>query len=51
LFLILLLLPLDLIAAEFTLDGKMVVSVVTERTVSCGRYWILLKEERFPAEL
>ncbi len=49
-FLMAMLFPPCLMAAEFMLDGKKVVSEVTEKAVNCGRFNILLREERFPVK-
>ena len=50
LFLMAMLFPSCLMAAEFMLNGQKVVSEVTEKTVNCGRFNIVLREEHFPAE-
>jgi hypothetical protein len=50
LFLLAILLPANIYAAEFVLDGKKVVSTVNVRTVSCGKFSIVIEEEKFPRE-
>lgn len=49
-FLIIMLFPTCVMAAEFMIDGKKIVSEVTEKTVNCGHFSIVLRRERFPAE-
>lgn len=50
LLLIVFLIPSSLFAAEFKLDGKTVISYISEKTVDCGRFSILIKREKFPAK-
>lgn len=50
LFLLAVLLPANIFAAEFVLDGEKVVSTVNVQTVSCGKFSIIIEEEKFPSK-
>lgn len=50
LLLLAILLPANLLAAEFVLDGKKVISTINTRTVNCGKFSIVIEEEKFPRE-
>ena len=42
--------PANILAAEFILDGKNIVSVVTEKSITCNTFTVVIKSERFPKE-
>lgn len=50
LILLLSLFPITSHAAEFTLDGKKVVSVTTEKTIKCNNFSVLIARENFPVK-
>ena len=42
--------PMNLLAAEFILDGKNVTSKVIDKTITCNTFSVIITSEKFPIE-
>lgn len=47
-FIVLFFINTEVFSESFTLNGKVIESIVSEKIIDCGKYKILLKKENFP---